>query len=774
MNRARAYFPLDDAPQPDGDTRFVGVNERLAPWQLPPGYVSYAKNCRFDRGDVSPRLGDSVARWMKTDGLTRWTAIYTAGTYTDPAGLEWLVICADGGVWATRPNNVAISVPCPVTLTAATAIQLVQCNNTLVLLRDADNAPLALTDLGAGFAAITQTASGTGTEAIPNSGYGWFFANRLLVKSGRDTVAVSDVLDYTRYVPVLQEFKINQGDNDELVAFYPFDENTMLMFKANSIWKVTNVYGDLTEARLRNVTRKYGCAAPFSIVDYGTDIAWMSERGVMTLGLTEQNEIQGTDIALSDELVRTMGRVNWKYIENCVAASYDSKLYFAVPVDDAEIVGSNLVSGTYSASAGTDATTNLPYGTLAVAGLTVGATYEWTGTSSFVDQAVYDGATGYYGHARFVAANTSVTLRGAPSTAAQCTLKEIKHSGVCNAVLVYDTRNRAWAGVDERTGMAIRRFVRVTLSGQERLCYVSWDGELRLYEEGYEDEAYETLTTPYVDLFIRYQPAAGQTLRVGGGDTITSTGDVANSGTNWGAVTAALARSNLWNNSSKGYDPSLAAEWSAPDTTPAQISWGVRFTATNGTIPAVSVNGGAVTASGLAGTGSWLYVDRHTGTEIGPVDISTQVDLRGYLCNEADRKRYQHLRLQLSTWNPTYTIATLTDGVSEIVTQVSGKTRSRTAYDRPAGKAAWDSTNANDDFSTAYRQDYSISLPDLGISPGTNGIDPTLHQEWLEKVRLNDRGLYTQVRLTNTTGRCILRLAGVSALPGERADKTLS
>jgi hypothetical protein len=70
VNRYRAYWPLDDAPLRDGDSGFVGVDERLDPELLGPGMVASATNCRFRNGLAEPRKGITILPWMKADGRT--------------------------------------------------------------------------------------------------------------------------------------------------------------------------------------------------------------------------------------------------------------------------------------------------------------------------------------------------------------------------------------------------------------------------------------------------------------------------------------------------------------------------------------------------------------------------------------------------------------------------------------------------------------------------------------------------------------------------------
>ena len=781
MNRYRAYYPLDDAPQVDGDSGFVGVDERTAPGQLPPGFVASAKNCRFRNRQIETRGGDTIWPWMRSDGLTKFGTVFCAAQFSDPIdGTEWIVVAADSGVWATRPNNVAksVSLPAGVTLTAATCTQLVQCFNVLVLLRGPDAAPLVCANgLDAGFSAITQSASGTGTEAIPNSSFGLFFANRLLLIHERDQVAASDALDYTRYSPTLASFRINQGDNDSLVAVAAFNESTLIMLKDQSVWRVDNVYGDLSQIALRKITSQYGCIAPHSVVQFGTDLAWFSERGVETLRLTELNQVQGRAVALSDKLPVTMARVNWKYAAGIRGAFWDGKLYFAVPLDDANVVdtSTNLLAGLSYNGGVYDGTLNAPV----ITTMTPGATYRYRQGANDAWFYTDNGGTYvvYRGDCYFPGPSTNAVFFGQPNTTVSATLNPVLAEGVNNAVLVFDTVTGEWCGTDERTGMCVKEWVIVTHQGLQRLGYISALGEFHLYEEGTMDEVMTSPTSNYIDVVVTNYPATGQTLQVNGGDLVTANAvNALNSGTTWGCNSLTTdAQTNLWEDSSGkgGFKQTATSPWDTNGVTTSQINGGFRAE-TN----VLEINGSSAITRGFYGVANlalfnWAYVDPHltTATEIQPVDIETYARTRAYQCEDQERKRYTRLVAQMSTWSPTYTVTLVTDGVNETDTVIAAKTRSRTTYYTET--TAWNPTNVNDDWDNPYRQDYSV-VPDAdGVSLGiTDGINFDQQQECDETLAISQRGGELQLEITNTTGTVALKSVTLSAVPGERSNGT--
>lgn len=775
MKRHRQYADLDTPETTDGDVGWRGVDERTDPAQLAPGFMAYAENSRFRNQIAEARAGDNLILMMKTNGDTPFGEIHTALRFEEPVtGQELWLIAADGGMYHTAAGNVAVSVSLPagVTLTSATAVQLVQCFNVVILLRGDTADPLVLRNFTDGFEFINeQTSNGTGTLPIPRSSFGYYFQNRLLLVHDGDEVAVSDLLDYTRY-SVFNDFKINKGDNDRLVAIHALNDATLLMLKDQSVWVVENVYGDLANIRLRNVTRKYGCLAPWSVVDYGKDVAWLSDRGVVTLRLTEQNEYQGTALSLSDPLTRTMARLNWAWIGNAVAESWDNKLYFALPLDEAQVL-----SATNLATTG-----GVTYSTinLVLTGLTVGAKYMYTQNAA-ADLYLINGNHRLDGSGEFIATGTTAQLFGDNGEAVTATVYEVLHEGVNNGVVVYDNVTQAWAGLDTRAGLNIKRWVKLTYHGRLRLGYVSWDGETRIYEEGAEDEIFQEVADAYVDVLLVDYPGAGVTLQVGGGTTVTSNiGASQNTGAdNWGAnSTLGLANigANLWSDNDRGFAATNGTQWTSGGLTLQQIDRGVRFRAGSTTLPAIEVDAVVITASGIYGTNAdsnepegCVYVDCIHGTLPTVTPIATVWELRGYHGRGQGRKRFVDAHLDLATWDPTYTVTRLLDGVAESKVYKTAKTRDRASY---MNGDAWDATNAGADHETAHREDYSIVLDDgqVGFLFGATGAELELMQDFQESFGLTqEEGRACQLKITNTTGRMKLKAATVNAHGGTRA-----
>lgn len=752
MTRYDKYGPLDEAPKPLGDRGWVGVMMRQDPGQLPPGYAAAAVNMRFRSGVAESRKGFAVLPWINkiVDGETQpWGDVHGTGVFSDPfTHQDYIVIAADGAAYYTQANNIPQSLGLPTGETLAGSVTFTQAFDVLVMHRGAESVTLEMPRISTGFQLVDQSPDGNGTYPIPNATHSLFLQNRLFVPKADDVVAVSDNGDYTRYLPVQQEFRVNQGSADSLVGLNKFNETTIIAFKGRSVYAISNVYGDLSDARQDELTNQFGLVARKSVAQVGRDLWFLSGLGVMSITQTEQNKLQGVVLPVSDPIHPLIERINWRFAGGACAAVWDSKYYLAVPLDDAEVFGPELTGGgAIYDSANAALITNL----------VAGATYRWV---KGVEQTVgsyqlANGSEQLDSTADFVAQGTSVTLYGTGTITAS--LRRV-YKGVNNAVLVYDFLNQAWAGHDEAEGIAFRDFHLLPYQGELRLFAVTQDGYLLLYEEDFED----ALPVPYADVTVIPDLLATTgtgLLQVNGGTSIdahsTDSVNTGNSlGTNGGYATMVQ---NLWMDGSGsdngGYNPGANSPWSAPDTNPVKLSNGVRFYATNGVMPDITVEPEVFVVSPVA----------HQG-------VRAQLVTRGYASDVAALGDFRFFVADLQTWAPSFTVTVSTPGVEETTDIVTDETKDRAAYYEPANAAAFEQDNDNGDFLTPYREDYSVVLADpneLGAAPVdfavhtvTAGVPLGLHQEHRLTERVTLAGRYAQATITNTAGR--IRVMGVA------------
>jgi len=739
MSRFRTYHEHDDSPAPMVDGGMRGVNMRVAPELLPEQFAAEAVNMRFRFGVPETRLGHMVLPWnnkISSGNINAWSSVRGVGVFDDPrTGQQFVLIAANDTVFYTVEQNTPVEMNLPDQAVIDTDVWFTQAFDRVVMHRGANRETLVMNQLGTGWEYISQSGDddeSDGTIPIPNASRSVFFQNRLWIPNDQDDVAFSDIGDYTRYT-ILQEFRVNRGSSDRLLAIVPFNETTLIAFKEQSVWALTNIYGDLSAAQLTLLTGQFGCVAPNSIAQVGRDLWFLSQLGVMSIRQTEENRLQSVVRPVSEAIDPLIKRINWRHVANASAAYWDSRYYLAVPLDDAEVQGPELAQG---------AIYDLDE-TYTVQGLTAGATYfvELGASEASMD----NGAQNLTNSGYFTAQGTTVTLHHTVGLVVTASLRRVTR-GVNNAVLVFDFLNNAWAGHDETPGRDFARLFIARHQAVRRMFSYGSDGWVVLLEEDYEDAD----PFPQADLEVTAIPEDGDTLQVNGGTLITADSGLGNNTPTLWAVSESIdfCRTTLYggNTNLSGYDTNLPFPWSAPNTQVVKLSTGVRFLSTNGVLPAIAT------------TGSWATI-----TERITLPIAAILVTRAYQSPGRMMAKWGHVWIDVQTWLPSLTITAVKPGVGESTTLVEAETRDRTKFDRPHHRADHDLTNVNDDFEDPFRQDYSVTLDGVGGSDGLilqDGVTLSHHQERRLAFKLNERERMVQLRIENSTGR--VRVMGIN------------
>lgn len=210
--------------------------------------------------------------------------------------------------------------------------------------------PSTLVDITGTLTGTIKKSSASGAS-IPAGREGLYFQNRLLMVYGNDYLAVSDVLDPLHYSKVLNDFKLNTGANDRVVAIAAFNSTTLVVFKQRSILAVENLYGDLGTVRLTEVTREFGCVAPNSVVNTGSDLIFLSQRGVVSLKQTEFGISQSVIVPLSDTIQNLVNQIDEQNWEKSCAAYFDNRYLLAHPKEGGDGSNQRIISYNFLTSA---------------------------------------------------------------------------------------------------------------------------------------------------------------------------------------------------------------------------------------------------------------------------------------------------------------------------------------------------------------------------------------------------------------------------------------
>lgn len=522
---------------PEGDFAFTGVNLRLRASLVPSGFVSGARNARFTDGAARTRGGLMLTPWANlassaATGPEALENIQGAGIFKDPDETKWIVIAAGGSTYYTRPNVTLREIPLPAGVSlSGQELDFLQAMDRFIMFRGTSATELETTSVTTSWTLISQRDNDPafveenpddGTATIPNASWGLAMQNRVFLPNvalGKDIISASDFLNYTRYQPTLASFRVNQGDDEAIIAAFavPSPDDTpasaMVVFKEHSIYIVSGIIGDLSGLARQDITSEYSAASRKAIWRVGRDVWFVSpKRGVSSIAQTSQNKWQGVDQPVSADIQPLIDRINWTYADKIRAAKVGNFSYISVPLDNGEFLGPNLAGGSYSAGSGGSfgletgsgggtlgtedgGTFGLESGdggggggTLSIT-VVLGATYRFTLGNA---QSLTNGSETLTATGDFTAEGASVTLNGTPG--ATCTaLVERVYAGVANSILVYDHLNQAWSGQD--TGVSVREFLPFPIRGEDRLLILTETGYLGIYEaastDGVADEMFE-------------------------------------------------------------------------------------------------------------------------------------------------------------------------------------------------------------------------------------------------------------------------------------------
>lgn len=189
---------------------------------------------------------------------------------------------------------------------------------------------------------VNQTTSMTGTTAqVPPADFGFYFQNRLILKTNRHFIAASDILSDT-FDMQLNNFNINQGSGDDIVGFLPWIESQFLVFMSDAIYlafiETTNYISGPPGAnsRITAVTNEVGCLARRSIVNAGQFVFFLSPKGVHMLTPQLDLKLIGNTQPLSEPIADFFEALNYTAAYHSAAAYYNNRFYISVPWNDSE------------------------------------------------------------------------------------------------------------------------------------------------------------------------------------------------------------------------------------------------------------------------------------------------------------------------------------------------------------------------------------------------------------------------------------------------------
>ena len=349
MPRYRSYGKLDDQVQIEGDRGFRGIDSYLEPTSLEGGFVEKSENMRLIGDLAETRKGIDFLAGALTLTYSGTDYVFASTLFSDPAtGVEFVVVATrtKAIIWNDANNSgIDIDYPGGEVVAAADGASFVQSMEKLILFRGKNKTPLewdgdysSPTD----FVVKANASPGGGNIQCPNTDFGVFFRNRLIIPQPTDSkysILMSNLLNTDVYTTADAQFRINKGSADFLVGFYPYQEDQLIVFMRNSIHMINNI-ATVSAANTYEITRQHGCVARKSIAQSGPQTFFLSDNGVIVLspgtdpakGLgVAISKVTGETLPMTQQIQNQFDEVNYKYADLACGVVFDNKYYLAVP-----------------------------------------------------------------------------------------------------------------------------------------------------------------------------------------------------------------------------------------------------------------------------------------------------------------------------------------------------------------------------------------------------------------------------------------------------------
>lgn len=333
----------------DGDTAFIGVDERRNPSELEPGMVSSADNKIFSRsrgetrgGMVTPNYGfekgfsfpfDFDLRFDNTQGFGD---VFGAGIFADPNSNESIVVALERYTERFTDAGAKLLIRYPNQEGLDEDILFVQAYDKLLMFRGEFKKTWRWDGTNdEDFEPVEDPDPESGRLPMPNSSIALFFQNRIWVVQGRDEIVYSDIGKFNQY-NLADQFKVNQGSSDRIIGIAAMGDTTLFALKENSISIITNIFGEIQDnARLDEVTDEFGLISRDAVIVLGSTMYFLNESGIFVITLTDQNNFRFIPEPFSTPIQPTIDRINFQVKEKFTVKYHNNKLIWAVALDSA-------------------------------------------------------------------------------------------------------------------------------------------------------------------------------------------------------------------------------------------------------------------------------------------------------------------------------------------------------------------------------------------------------------------------------------------------------
>lgn len=338
MSRYPSPQPSPVQSSPEGEQGFTSVNMKLAQIDrslLPPGVLALSVNKRLRHKVAATRDGiwpPVFANILNPTRIRGW------GVYSNPNGDEVLLVAGANEVYSIKDGSY------PTTLEVDSAmspvVEFVQAHDKILMFQSEPLKRQLIWDGvdSDGFITLTKNDPlDTSTDIIPLAVTAEHVSDRLVIINGKNTLIVTDILDYTSYDPILETFYVNREGGDAIVRVVDYANGILIVFGSRSTSLLLTFTGDPALARVQLLNSTLGLAGRKAVVMLGGDVLFLSAPGgIYRIAQAFESRLEAIPAPVTDSIQPLIDRINWRAASGVVAEVVGEYVYFFVPIDGSE------------------------------------------------------------------------------------------------------------------------------------------------------------------------------------------------------------------------------------------------------------------------------------------------------------------------------------------------------------------------------------------------------------------------------------------------------
>lgn len=146
-----------------------------------------------------------------------------------------------------------------------------------------------------------------------------------------DTIYVSDILDGEAWDLVGASLRVG-GDGDPITGIYSWFGNNLLVFKQRSIWVIeADPLLNIADWPIRLINNRIGCSSHCSIQSVGSDVYFLAQDGVRTIGQIQAGTQTDVGQPISAPIQDEIDGINKAAITTTCSAYYRNRYFLAIP-----------------------------------------------------------------------------------------------------------------------------------------------------------------------------------------------------------------------------------------------------------------------------------------------------------------------------------------------------------------------------------------------------------------------------------------------------------